>query len=268
LNREDEGIDVAAEARSPAEVFFDALNGQLRTIGLRLMCFGDFVELLPSYEGGVRLCKEGQEELAAFFETHLLASIPQVHRGTVVRTLSSPIVVFQDSGLIDKSSESFRYASMVTKAAAVMAKSDSVVSEEESSRVLERVEGLPYLTADQKLYLKALSLYLLSSETRRDLLVKKVSDASPALRNTIVEVAMDIAIADGVLEEAEVGFLQDLYRAFDMDVRSARKDLEKYAREHYIVLEKRREATANLSENTIDEFDDVLGDLLTEFDFE
>ena len=268
MNREYESPDVPQENQSKAEAFFDSLNAQLRAIGLKLMCFGDFSELLPSYEGAVHLCKESQEELAAFFEAHSLASIPQVHRGTVVRTLSSPIVIFPDSGLTDKSSESFRYASLVTKVAAVMAKSDSVVSEEESSRVLARVDGLPYLTANQKLYLKAQSLYLLSSGTRRDLLIGKVSEASPALKSTIVEVAMDIAIADGVLEEAEVGFLQDLYRAFDMDARSARKDLEKYAREHYVVLEKRSEATVHLSDSTIDEFDDVLGDLLTEFEFE
>ncbi|RLQ20253.1 hypothetical protein DWB85_18600 [Seongchinamella sediminis] len=250
-----------------AAPFFQKLSRELSANEVKLMCFGDFSGYLASYDGDVELSKESVRELANLLAQYNIASIPHIRSGANRQLLSNPLVVLEDSKSLNRTGVDFRNALLITKVAALMAKSDSVVSEGESARVLARVDTLRHITEEEKVYLKAQSLYLLSTPTRRDLVLHKLAESSPTLKALVLDVAKDVAIADGVVEEAELDFLQDLYRVFDMSARSARYDIEEYAREHYVVLDKKQRIAPIIEEETVCEFEDVLEDLLSDFEF-
>ena len=99
----------------------------------------------------------------------------------------------------------------------------------------------------------------------RSQLVEKIPDLSKSAANALLRVAQDIAIADGFLDRQELTFLQDIYRAFGWSVRGAKFDLKKHAETKHIDMED-YSSSKLIPEAELDEFDNVLGDLLFDYD--
>ena len=99
----------------------------------------------------------------------------------------------------------------------------------------------------------------------RDAIIERISELSSSASTVILSVAKEIAIADNKLEQSETNLLKELYRALEMNVRSVTKDLQEYAKNKNVVL-KSQPKNVMITESQIEEIEDVLGDLL--FDFE
>lgn len=244
------------------------IHRELEYTSLKRFELGDFASCLTEYDGGLELQPAAIHELYQYLDFFGFRWFPH-QLGNASRGLAVPLVLFLCSKPIDHGVTRFRAAALLMKACVIMTRADGVIQESELDRLFSAIRRLQYLGEDERTYIKAQALFFLQGRTRRDLLLNKLCEVSPSAQDLILDCVMDVAIADGVLQKSELAFLQDIYRAFGKPARSARSDIERYAREHYVVLQNEVKTAAEneVEELAYDELDDVLGDLLGEFDF-
>ena len=241
--------------------------------------FDNFIEFLPSYNGEDEINKESIVYLSAQFQSHSLDSEPRIRQGFIKHELESPIFIYKSVGSFDPHSNGYRNGLLMVRVAAIMACIDSVIDEEEIIIIRNLIWDMNYLSMTEKNALYAKVKYLLAIDKEfderardyisifldRDRLIEKIPELSQPVSKALLQVAQDIALADGFLERGELRLLQDIYRALGLSAHSTRTDLEKYAAEQYIDI-KTRKSSSIMAEEELDEIYDVLGDMLMDFD--
>lgn len=241
--------------------------------------FENFIDYFPYYDGGEKIDKESIVFLSEQFEKQSLESEPRIRQGIMNHNIISPIFVYRNVGSCDYHSLSYRNAFLMVRMGVIMAKVDGVADDQEILKIKNLIWNMRNLSIMEKssLYVKANYFIDAENETdgrtrnyirialNRDALIEKLPELSQSASNAILKVAKDIAIADGFLERGELRLLQDIYKCLGMSARSTKPDLERYAAEKYIGLQAQKKNDL-MSKVELDEIDDLLGDLLLDFD--
>lgn len=263
------------------------LEKQITGIRLKLdsndlieMSLSDFVAHIPGYSGECDLTPSDLKILAEAFGRKGIISQPRIHGSYVSRGIGSPVILFLDKGKFDHKAENYRYGLLLIQVAVIFARIDGNVDDREILQIRRLVSSLDFLSNREKIELAATALYFLSASTgvggseqvrdylkvglSKKLAVSRMASLSGTAKLTLIEVAKGVITADGMLQQFEIDFLQDIYKEFGMSARSVRPQLEKYAAKNHIMLPSRN--SKNFEPDILDEMDDVLGDLISDFD--
>jgi len=260
-----------------------ALSKFIRTLDERLtkndflqMSFEDFIEFIPYYDGEYEIDGEAIEYLADYFGKLNIETEPRIRKGFTKRRIDSPILLYKCAGKFNHKTVSYRNGFLIVRMAVIMALSDGAASDVEMIKIRRIIWRLDFLTLAEKkaLYVKANYFVLTKNGAEvkyrriavdKVVFIEKLPEISPSISMMLVKVAKDIAIADGVIQQSELRLLKDMYKALDMSVRSAESDLKKYADDQFIEIRSINKEEL-FHENQLDEVDDILGDLIMDFD--
>jgi len=241
--------------------------------------FADLAAVIPEADDSYELEPSTVRFISESLTSHELDSEPRIRRGLVKRALDSPIIMYKSDGLKSSDSNAYKNALLLVRMAVLMAKVDGQASEEELETIKALIWNLGYLVPSQKCALYAKAMYLMDSGQKYDVrardyvrlvlnresIVSSLENISPTAANTMIEVAKAIAIADGFVDRSELVLLQDLYKVQGKSARSTKADLDRYAREQFVEIKQRDESTF-VSNDELHEAEDILGDILLDFD--
>ncbi len=243
--------------------------------------FESVARLIPTYETDSVLHQNDIKFLAKRLGTHGLRTEPKLSSGFVERAVDAPLFFYKDLGEIDFNSKLYKFARLVTQVAVIMARADHVVVEEELNtiqRIIWKIKGISH---GEKVFLLAKAKYLLVigdayDEKYRDYIrialskenaLEKMRLLSNTGQREILNVAKDIAIADGFLCYGELKFIKDMYHMMELPLRRARKDIEEHAENQLISLKHEGQEADMFGGEISDEVENVLGDLFEDFNF-
>ena len=244
--------------------------------------FEDFTQHIPLHSGEEELSQESIKYLSNKLEEYHFESEPRIRQGFIKRKIYSPIFVYKKIGSIVSSSDNYKHGLLMVRIAVIMTKADGSIDDHERKSIENLIWDMGFLSETEKVSLFVKASYFMATDRiydkqarqhikiilNHDGFIEKLEDLNSSSQNTLLKVAKDIAIADGFLEKGELTLLQDMYRVMGLSARSAKTDLEKYAAKEYIDLKSKTSINNNeaISNSEFEEFDDVLGDLLIEFD--
>ena len=246
------------------------------------LSFEDFAQFVPSYFGEEVISKDIINTISKLLKYNSLDSEPRIRQGFINRNIYSPIFIYKKNSSIDSSSDNYKHALLMVRIAVIMTKADGSIDDHERKSIDNLIWDMGFLSETEKVSLFVKASYFMATDRiydkqarqhikiilNHDGFIKKLEDLNPSSQKTLLKVAKDIAIADGYLEKGELSLLQDMYRVMGLSARSAKTDLERYAAKEYIDLKSKTSFnnTEAISDIEFEEFDDVLGDLLMEFD--
>ncbi len=261
--------------------YIKCIVDELNSVSIVEKSFGDLALKLPTYTADGVLHRDDIEYLARTIGGFGLSTEPKLSLGFIERGIDAPIIFYLDKGEVHFDSSSYKYARIVVQVAVIMARADKEVDSEEVNSIDTLIWKQKGITNQEKIFLQAKAKYLLAidgayDEQYRDYMkialnkqstIKKMEGLSESAILGLLEVAKEVAVADGHLDLKELGFIQDIYRVLGVHARKAKKDIESFAKSRYIDLEKESCKTGSLfDEQIFDEIDDVVGDLLADFD--
>lgn len=269
INADNKGIDG----------YLEMIQSKIEKEDVIELSFEDFTDYIPYYDGEFEVNKESISYLAKKLTEHYLDSEPRIRKGFVKRAIDTPILLYKGDGSLNCKSSIYRNGLLMVRIAVIMAKVDGQTADEEIKAIKKLIWDMGVLSLMEKRALYAKAIYLLSSGQKydehardyvraaldRETLIEKIPELSSGVANRILEISKEVAVADGFLERSELRFLQDIYSALGLSPRSAKPDLEKYAAEKYMDI-KSRDTRDIIPEKDLDEMDDILGDLLLDFD--
>lgn len=255
------------------------LAEQLESNEVIKLYFEDFAKLIPSYRGDFELDSEAIRYLSEHFQKFSIESEPRVRRGIFKRQISSPIYIYKSLEEIDHLSLSYKHGLLVVRMAALMALVDRNVEESEVHTIRAMIWEMQFLSSCEKRALYAKAKYIIDAGNElgshgikhkklllnRNAIIERLSQLSISASTVILDVAKEVAIADNKLEQSETNLLRELYRALGMNVRSVNKDLQEYAKSKNVVI-KNQTKNGLITESQIEEIEDVLGELLLDFE--
>lgn len=267
------------DSQEKLDVYLQGLQEKLESLDVIELHFEDFTNYLPFYEGDFEIDKESISYLSKKFKENYLDSEPRIRSGIIKRAIDSPIILYKGDGSLSYKSPGYRNGLLMVRMAVIMSKVDGKIADDEITAIKKLIWDMSFLSLMEKRGLYAKAIYFISSGQKyderardyiraalcRDTLIEKIPDLSSGSARRLIEIAKCIAVADGFLERSELSLLQDMYRALGLPVRSAKSDLEKCAADKYIQI-KSRDKKDLVSEKELDEMDDILGDLLLDFD--
>ncbi len=175
-----------------------------------------------------------------------LSSEPRISQGFIKRSIFSPVYIYNENASLDIQAESYRYGLMMLRVAVMMAKVDGDVVETETTNIMNMIENAAFLSGYEKCALQAKAKFLLDKDLKyddrardyiritldRETFLKKIESMSRTSSFLLLNVAKQVALADGVIEKSENRLLQDMYRTLDLPARSTKSDLNKYMTKH------------------------------------
>lgn len=264
---------------SLSDMLIDVVS-QLESQNILEMSLSDLVEFIPSYSAGTELDATDLKFLADSFLEFGLSSQPHVKGGYIARGVGTPIYLFRDRGEFDHRAENYRYGLRLVQVAVIFARIDGEIVEQEILHIEKIIQNLKFLSEREKTELTATALYFLNTSTgiggseqardylkvglSKNLAIRRIKNLSSAGRVSLIEMIKEVITADGLLRKPEIGFLQDIYKEFGLSARSVKPDLEKYAKDNYISLS--QQVQQPLEPAMLEEVDDVLADLISDFD--
>lgn len=243
--------------------------------------FEDVTKLIPSYEDDSVLHQNDIVYLAKKIEIHKLRTEPKLSYGLIERAADGPLIFYKDQGEINFNSNFYKFARLVTQVAVIMARADKFIADEELNIIKNIIWKLEGISNRERVFLLAKAKYLLIIDTAydesyRDYIrialskentIKKMELLSNVAKKELLEIAKDIAIADGFLHQSELAFIKEIYRVMGLSVRSAQRDVEDHAKLKFINLKHQGQQISDLFEDEVyEEIEDVLGDLLSDFE--
>ncbi|TRX56689.1 TerB family tellurite resistance protein [Thalassomonas sp. M1454] len=247
--------------------FFREIKSSLRdSDGVKVVNYYDFIHHIPMYEGS-KLTKTDVQILNQSLSNNDLASYPKFNSNIINKDMAGSCSITDKPVNLNSESENFKFASLIAKTSVLMAKIDSVVDVNESDKIKELIKEINFISTQEKKYITAQSMYFLEHTPKREVVFSKFETLSKSEQEKVVEAAQYVAIADGEVDINEVTFLQDLYRAFDWNVRTAKVDMKKLAKKYHLDsnLHTPKSDVSDPIENT--EVDEVLlDDLFLDFE--
>ena len=264
---------------SGLSAYLNQVGEQLKTDDLVKLSFEDLAAHIPYYNGEYELDKESISYLSSHFEKHFLDSEPRIRKGYVKHLIDSPIFIYKCDGSFDHHSNSYRHGFLMVRVAVVMSIIDGIIDSQELTQIRRMIWNMEFLSLTAKISLFAKANYFMAEggeldaqekdykrmAISRSKLIERIPSLSEPTAKAFLKVAKDVAIADGFLDREELTFLQDIYRALGLSARGTKSDLKKYAETKHIDIE---DLSSNklIPEAELDEFDNVLGDLLFDYD--
>jgi len=212
---------------------------------------------------------DGLYEFSELLCNHGLECFPKIVNGTVANIEKSltaiALVIFTKGTPLQKNKEDIKYALLVAKIAAAMAKADGEVVKEEVHQIRTVINKLSFLSESEKYRVFIRAVYALRQNHSREQIFSSFSKLSAKAKLQSLDIAKDIAIADHRIDRHERLFLYDLYRLCDIPPKTVDKDLKQHAKNKNVMLERNQTATAELSKAIV-ELDDSFEELLSEFE--
>lgn len=213
--------------------------------------------------------KSGLNEFRELLSNSGLECFPKIVNGSVAnveRSLSAiSMVIFTKGTPLNKDKENIKYALLVGKIAAAMAKADGEIAKEEVNQIRADINKLSFLSESEKYRVFIRSVYALRQNYSREKVLSSFSKLTFKAKLQSLEIAKDIAIADHHIDRHERLFLYDLYRLCDIPPKNVDKDLKQHAKSKNVMLERKQAAATEKTQLTI-ELDDSFEELLSEFE--
>ena len=261
------------------EEFAKNIRLKLEEEDLVELVFDDLSNYLSSTFGSEFINSESLIYIADVFRKTGLDSEPKIRSGKIERRRHSPIFIYKSDRYQSVQTAEYKYAVLMLRMAVIMTIADGITGGAERDKLKSLIWGMEFISLSEKKSLFAKANYLLSAELYLEpkvreymrlflspsLLIEKVGTMSPTSVAAILDIAMEIAISDGYLEERELSFMKNIYRELDLPVRRAKTDLENFANNRYVNLKSQKEIDIS-PESELYDVEDVLGDLFLDFD--
>ncbi|GLS89930.1 hypothetical protein GCM10007916_09970 [Psychromonas marina] len=199
-----------------------------------------------------------------------LECLPKIVNGSVANIEKSliavPIVFFNKIGRLNHKSNDIKYALLVGKIAAVMAKVDGQVTQEEIRQIRKDIYKLSFLSESEKYKVFIRSIYALQQKSTKEDLMRDFSKLSPRAKNQALTIAKDIAIADHYIDRNERLFLYEFYRLSDLPTNTVARDLRAHAKNKNVALESRNNLKGINEPEFIIDVDDSFEQMINEFE--
>lgn len=219
---------------------FDEIKSGVPLIEKR---FEDFVDYLPEIGIGPigQLSPKNISAISIFFDRYHLTSEPRVHMGYIPRRYESRIVIFNIANEIDYSTKTLKFATLAVRLMVLMARADGTVVEKEESEILELVDDLEFLSADEKTVIKARAICQLSDKPSikvdfYDYSINKIVELDSKSQDFVIELIKNIAVCDGYIDREETNLLRDIYKSLELPTDNVKKELTLLAKSNRIEL--------------------------------
>ena len=157
-------------------------------------------------------------EIAQVLERFGYGIEPDVRFGGRPLTGRSPAVLFRQVETPTTSpSEAYAAALVTLELCAAVASADGVVDDTERAMLIERVGRVEGVTASERARLDAHRLLVTSSDLRLDDVAARMVGLPLVERHSLATHLLDIARADGVVTDDEVGVLRAVHELLDLD---------------------------------------------------
>ena len=177
----------------------------------------------------------------------------------------SIVVVHKKMPYLDKKDNNIKYALLLGRVAAAMARADGEVDDDEISKIKASIYDINSLTLEQKHLVYARTLYWLKNHASSAGLIDSFEVLTDKAQEIVIDVAKAVAVANGYIENGEVKFMYQLYKGAYKSTKTLKKDIANYALKHNIYLMKNKPMEKFCID--IPELDDSLDVLLDEFNF-
>ncbi len=198
-----------------------------------------------------------------------LECFPKLVNGTVANIDKSltaiPLVIFNKGIQLQKDKSDIKYALLVGKIAAVMAKVDGEIVQEEIRQIRADIYTLSFLSESEKYRVFIRTVYALQQNYSKEELMEEFAILPAKAKAQALNVAKDVAIADHYINRNERLFLYELYRLSDLPTNTVDRDLKAHAKNKNVALDGRNTQKTEGPELVI-ELDDSFEEMLSEFE--
>ncbi len=239
-----------------------------------LICNWDEVEESAKFDTNTSDGLELLLELLHTLELNTLPKIVKTSSGYSIASLTGslmdqPIVFGKCSVNLSKESNSVKKGLLTAKVAALMAKVDGVIEQDEIDALQRIIYSLPYLTDSEKYSIFLRGLVFLNQNSPLDTIIEKFDTLDNKAKEFVIKIVKDIAVADGRIEKAERLFLASLYRVSGLPTNRVAKDLKAHALQSGVDLH-RSKVTDLYQEPHVEvmceESESILEDLFSDFE--
>ncbi|PKH87322.1 tellurite resistance TerB family protein [Colwellia sp. Bg11-28] len=211
----------------------------------------------------------GIDEFKELLSNSGLECFPKIVNGTVANIEKSltaiPLVIFNKGIPLQKDKSEIKYALLVGKIAAVMAKVDGEIVQEEVWQIRKDIYKLSFLSESEKYRVFIRSVYALQLKSSKEELMEDFSILSAKAKKQALRIAQDIAISDHYIDRNEILLLSELYRLSELPTNTMTKDLREHAKNKNVTLEGKNTPKQEEPELVI-ELDDSFEEMLSEFE--
>ena len=211
----------------------------------------------------------GINEFKELLSNSDLECFPKIVNGTVANIEKSltaiPLVIFNKGIQLQKDKSDIKYALLVGKIAAVMAKVDGEIVQEEVRQIRTDIYTLSCLSESEKYRVFIRTVYALQQNHSKEELMEEFSILPTKAKIQALNIAKDIAIADHYINRNERSFLYELYRLSDLPTNTVDRDLKAHAKIKNVALEGKNTEKVVEPELVI-ELDDSFEQMLSEFE--
>ena len=191
-------------------------NSCLSSGTAKILTLGELAKICPVE---LPLQKRRYSNLCANLSNFGLGIAPDVRFGADLPSLDDSIALFAadvPSGNVVLS-ENYGWASMLLQLAAIVASAGSGFGEAETDVILNYINSELKITPTESKRLKAhLSIYRVTPPTMTGI-KRQLSKLNPKAREVVVSFMIQVALADGIVEPAEVRVLEQFFTAMGMD---------------------------------------------------
>ncbi|MGN2613461.1 co-chaperone DjlA [Aliivibrio fischeri] len=228
----------------------------------------DFGELSLSLDFDVETLG-GRFEFNNALEAVNLQTLPKITNGSVANLersiLGVPIVFYHKRAPIDRHTSSVRYALLVGRISAVLAKVDGDVDLLEIVEIKSKIYSLSFLTENEKYNVFIRSIYALYQNSSKDRLMQEFSVLKETDKLQILSIIKSIIISDKHIHKNERQILSEFYKLSGVTTKTITKDLKEYAKKQRIDLIKKNNSEDKNDYLVID-VNSALDDMLSEFE--
>jgi tellurite resistance protein len=180
-------------------------------------------------------------ELSLFYENLQaieLDTLPRIVKLGAKYSIANALSSFDYSNIVfckphlspEKSDKKEAKAMLTVKLAAIMAKVDGKVEDDEIVALQNTVNTLSYLKESKKYSVFVRGLFFMQQKFIREDLLLEFSKLDEKMQSLVINIMKSIAVADGYIDKSERTFLAELYRASGKSSKTVAKDLTAHAR--------------------------------------
>ena len=215
---------VAAISQLPVVLWPDSFRTTIE--GIRNSCFSSGTAMVLTLGGLSKICpvelpiqKRRYSNFCVNLGNFGLGIAPDVRFGADMPNLDDSIALFAADGLSGSVvlSDSYGWASLLLQLAAIVASAGSGFGAAETDVILNYINSeLKVTPAESKRLMAHLSIYRVAPPAMTRI-KRQLSKLNPKAREVVASFMIQIALADGIVEPAEVRILEQFFAAMGMD---------------------------------------------------
>ncbi|MGF1694791.1 hypothetical protein L4C54_03835 [Vibrio lamellibrachiae] len=213
--------------------------------------------------------KAGRLEFNQLLDEANLQILPKIVNGSVANLersiLGIPIVFYHRRPAIDRHTSRVRYALLVGRISAVLAKVDGEVDPLEVTKIKSKIYDFSFLTESEKYDVFVRSIYSLYLNSSKDRLLHEFAKLNESEKLQVISIIKSIIIADKQVHRSERLILAEFYRLTGIPTNTVAKDLREFAKERKIELANNNTIVTQ-DEDVVINCDNTLDEMLSEFE--